>query len=58
MKSAENYINNMKKLGISFRMYVLDKNKDEELIFKNEGSIDNLYCKNCNRCSECSNKKY
>ena len=57
VKSAENYINNMKKLGISFRMYVLDKNKDEELIFKNEGTTVNLFNMNCSKCNECSNKK-
>ena len=38
VKSAEKYINNMKKMGISFRMYILDENKDDELIFRNEGN--------------------
>ena len=57
VKSAENYINNMKKMGISFRMYILNENKDEELIFKNEGNISNPYNSESNKCNECSKKK-
>ena len=57
VKSAENYINNMKKMGISFRMYILNENKDEELIFKNEGNISNPYNLKSNKCNECSKKK-
>lgn len=57
VKSAENYINNMKKMGISFRMYILNENKDEELIFKNEGNISNPYNSKSNKCNECNKKK-
>lgn len=57
VKSAENYINNMKKIGISFRMYILNENKDEELIFKNEGNISNPYNTKSNKCNECNKKK-
>lgn len=57
VKSAENYINNMKKLGIPFRMYILNENKEEELIFNNEGNINNPYTSKYNKCGECGKKQ-
>jgi len=57
VKSAENYINNMKKLGITFRMYILNENKEEELIFNNEGNINNPYISKYNKCGECGKKQ-
>lgn len=56
VRSAENYIKTMKQLGISFRMYILNENKKEELIYNNEGNLENNYNK-ANKCNYCSLKR-
>lgn len=56
VKSAESYINSMKSKNISFRMYVLDDVKDEELICKNNGIAKNMYTNTSTKCSKCERK--
>lgn len=56
-KSSESYINRMKELGISFKMYVLTNNKDEELIYENKGNLDNKYILKSVGCDNCNKKK-
>lgn len=57
VKSAELYIEKMKKTGISFKMYLLDSNKEEELIFENKGNLDKPYILKSIGCDKCNKKK-
>ena len=57
VKSAEKYINIMKEQGISFKIYILNEYKDEELIVENKGFLKNNYVEGSVNCSECKNKK-
>lgn len=57
VKSAEKYISKMKEQGISFKMYVLNEYKEEELIVENKGQLRNKYTEKSAKCSECKNKK-
>ena len=57
VKSAEKYICKMKEQGISFKMYVLNEYKEEELIVENKGQLRNKYIEESIKCSDCKNKK-
>lgn len=57
VKSAEKYIKKMKEEDISFKMYILNEDKDEELIIEHKGKLENKYKQQSLKCSECKNRK-
>ena len=57
VKTAEKYIKKMKEEDISFKMYILNEEKDEELLIDHKGKLESKYKQHFLKCSECKNKK-